>query len=106
MLGLRQHHNHPNAFGRSDIYAVCRLSPLSFEINWCSQEISFCDWMAVDDFVLHEHTTAFGKCIGKLLLHGLKNGFDTVDITVEELEYPLPSRRKTYKLFTRPLRES
>ncbi|XP_014675179.1 PREDICTED: nucleoside diphosphate-linked moiety X motif 6-like [Priapulus caudatus] len=104
VIAFRQLHNHPNAFCRSDIYAVCRLSPLTFDLAPCKHEVAFCAWMRVDEFVVHEQTTAFGRSVGRLLMHGLERGFSAVDVTSHELEYAQPqARAKSYKLFHRPL---
>ncbi|XP_069834674.1 nucleoside diphosphate-linked moiety X motif 6 isoform X2 [Dendropsophus ebraccatus] len=38
LLSIRQQHKHPGAFGKSDMYIICRLKPLSYSINFCPQE--------------------------------------------------------------------
>ncbi|OBS76160.1 hypothetical protein A6R68_17388, partial [Neotoma lepida] len=38
LLSIRQQHGSPGAFGKSDMYLVCRLQPCSFTINFCQQE--------------------------------------------------------------------
>uniref|UniRef100_A0A8C1X5R2 Nucleoside diphosphate-linked moiety X motif 6 n=1 Tax=Cyprinus carpio TaxID=7962 RepID=A0A8C1X5R2_CYPCA len=61
LLSIRQQHNDPGAFRVSDMYLICRLSPLSYHINLCTQECLRC----------------------QLLLYGLENGFHNIDLTVE-----------------------
>eukprot|EP00744_Colponema_vietnamica_P029614 GILI01045668.1.p1 GENE.GILI01045668.1~~GILI01045668.1.p1 ORF type:complete len:338 (+),score=69.59 GILI01045668.1:108-1121(+) len=38
-------------WGNDDIYFVCRLNPLSYEINACPHEIGACEWVSVKDFL-------------------------------------------------------
>lgn len=86
ILALRQQHLQPGAFGRSDIYIVCRLRPLSFELNPCEKEIKACQWMNLEELHNHKDITPITKRITTLALHGLHNGFDTVDITKERFK--------------------
>jgi len=49
VIAFRQQHNYPSAHGRSDLYVVCRLEPLSYEINGCTTEVKMCKWMVNND---------------------------------------------------------
>ena len=44
-------HWHGYRYGKSDIYFVCRLSPLNKEIQMQTEEIQECLWMPVDEFL-------------------------------------------------------
>jgi 8-oxo-dGTP pyrophosphatase MutT (NUDIX family) len=46
-------HWHGYRYGKSDIYFVTRLVPLSFEIQMDTSEVSECLWMPVDDYLSH-----------------------------------------------------
>ncbi len=54
-------HWHGYRFGKSDIYFICRLRPLSFEITMDPQEISEACWMPLEDFYSHPDTHIFNK---------------------------------------------
>ncbi len=56
-------HWHGYRFGKSDIYFVCRLSPLSLEITTQESEIAECLWMPVADFLGSEEISPFNKRI-------------------------------------------
>lgn len=46
---------HPSQFGHSNIYAVCRLTPLTFDINiQDKQEIEDAKWVAISDYLTDE----------------------------------------------------
>ena len=56
-------HWHGYRYGKSDIYFVCRLRPLSDQITMQEEEIEDCLWMPVDDFLESEETSVFNKSI-------------------------------------------
>ena len=56
-------HWHGYRFGKSDIYFVCRLRPLSMEITVQEEEIAECRWMPVADYLSGEHISEFNKKI-------------------------------------------
>jgi 8-oxo-dGTP pyrophosphatase MutT (NUDIX family) len=56
-------HWHGYRFGKSDIYFVCRLKPLSTEIMMQEEEIAACLWMPVGDYLADEHVSVFNKRI-------------------------------------------
>jgi len=49
ILCFRHHHDGP--FQSSDLYFVCLLEPLTWEIKIQEDEISDCTWMAIDEFI-------------------------------------------------------
>ena len=56
-------HWHGYRYGKSDIYFVCRLSPLSKEITIQEEEIAECLWMPVEAYLEAESVSSFNKCI-------------------------------------------
>uniref|UniRef100_A0A8C2JUT6 Nucleoside diphosphate-linked moiety X motif 6 n=1 Tax=Cyprinus carpio TaxID=7962 RepID=A0A8C2JUT6_CYPCA len=82
LLSIRQQHNDPGAFRVSDMYLICRLSPLSYHINLCTQKCLRCQWFDVAELT---ETTPITSRVARLLLYGLENGFHNIDLTVEQL---------------------
>ena len=56
-------HWHQYRYGKSDIYFVCRLAPLSHEITVQADEIDECLWMPVDLYLESESVSPFNKRI-------------------------------------------
>ena len=56
-------HWHGYRYGKSDIYFVCRLHPLSLEITIQEEEIAESLWMPVGDYLAGEHISDFNKRI-------------------------------------------
>lgn len=56
-------HWHGYRYGKSDIYFVTRLRPLTFEISLDPTEIAECFWMPVDDYLAHPSTHDFNRRI-------------------------------------------
>ncbi|XP_026185932.1 nucleoside diphosphate-linked moiety X motif 6 isoform X2 [Mastacembelus armatus] len=104
LLSIRQQHNHPGAFGISDMYIICRLSPLTYDINFCTQECLRCEWLDLARLTTTKDTTPITSRIAKLLLHGLEQGFDKIDLTMEEL--PAVYSGMFYQLYHRQLLKS
>jgi len=61
-------HWHGYRFGKSDIYFVCRLSPLSLDISMEVAEIEECLWMPVDEFLNADGIHPFNKRIVRAAL--------------------------------------
>jgi 8-oxo-dGTP pyrophosphatase MutT (NUDIX family) len=61
-------HWHGYRYGKSDIYFVCRLAPLSQEISIQAEEIAECLWMPVDAFLSDEGVHHFNKAIVRAAL--------------------------------------
>uniref|UniRef100_A0A8C0RTM9 Nucleoside diphosphate-linked moiety X motif 6 n=2 Tax=Canis lupus familiaris TaxID=9615 RepID=A0A8C0RTM9_CANLF len=85
LLSIRQQHTNPGAFGKSDMYIICRLKPYSFTINFCQHECLRCEWMDLHDLIKTENTTPITSRVARLLLYGYREGFDKIDFTTEEL---------------------
>ncbi|HET7768402.1 MAG TPA: NUDIX domain-containing protein [Chloroflexota bacterium] len=62
-------HWHGYRYGKSDIYFVCRLSPLSQDISKQDAEIEECIWMPVEEYLAHELVSPFNRRIVKAALN-------------------------------------
>eukprot|EP00127_Corallochytrium_limacisporum_P000710 Clim_evm6s24 gene=Clim_evmTU6s24 len=72
LLGLR--HAHGAAFGRSDLYVVTHLAPLTKTLDLCNHEIAEGKWMKVDDFIdasVHPMNNFIGRIVRERLDKGL-----------------------------------
>ncbi|XP_067849481.1 nucleoside diphosphate-linked moiety X motif 6 isoform X2 [Heptranchias perlo] len=103
LLSIRQQHKHPGAFGKSDMYIVCRLKPVSFDINFCQEECLRCEWMDIEELARNEHTTLITNRIAKLLFYGYREGFDKIDLNMRE--FPAVYTGLFYKLYHKELPE-
>lgn len=61
-------HWHGYRYGKSDIYFVCRLSPLSQDVTMQAEEIEECFWMPVADYFASDLVSAFNKRIVRAAL--------------------------------------
>ncbi|NWI62186.1 NUDT6 protein, partial [Todus mexicanus] len=104
ILSIRQQHNHPGAFGKSDMYIICRLEPSSFTISFCQQECLRCEWMDLQELARTKHATPITSNVAKLLLYGYQEGFDKIDITTREFRTVYTGL--FYKLYHRELPEA
>ncbi len=104
MIGFRQQHNYPGAqAGRSDLYVICRLEPLSFEINACAEEIKACEWIDLDFFLNYAENNLTAR-IARVMKHGIEHGFDSIDICPKHMQSPV--RGRTYNFFHRQISEA
>ncbi|XP_036914475.1 nucleoside diphosphate-linked moiety X motif 6 [Sturnira hondurensis] len=101
LLGLRQQHSHPGAFGKSDMYLVCRLQPRSFSIQLCPHECLRGEWMDLAALAASAHATPVTRRAARLLLYGHREGFDKVDLTADT--FPAAHTGSLYKLYHREL---
>uniref|UniRef100_A0A8C0VPW7 Nucleoside diphosphate-linked moiety X motif 6 n=1 Tax=Cyanistes caeruleus TaxID=156563 RepID=A0A8C0VPW7_CYACU len=104
ILSIRQQHEHPGAFGKSDMYIICRMEPSSFHISFCQHECLRCEWMDLEELARTENATPITSNVAKLLLFGYREGFDRIDITMRE--FPAVYTGLFYKLYHRELPES
>jgi len=85
-------HWHGYRYGKSDIYFVARLSPISEEITQDQDEIEECRWMPVEEYLSHDVVHSFNKQIVRAALstRGLSStwieGYD--DRTAREFFMP------------------
>ena len=62
-------HWHGYRFGKSDIYFVARLSPLSQDVTMQAEEIEECFWMPVADYFESDLVSVFNKRIVRAALN-------------------------------------
>jgi len=62
-------HWHGYRYGKSDIYFVCRLRPLSETITKQEEEIAHCLWMPLQEYLDAEHVSFFNKQIVRAALN-------------------------------------
>ncbi|XP_071496881.1 uncharacterized protein [Diadema antillarum] len=67
-------HLHRFRFGRSDIYFVCHLEPLSSKIKKNKQEIAECQWMPVEEYMKNPEVHAANKYYVRQCLDRLTDG--------------------------------
>ena len=83
-------HWHGYRYGKSDIYFICTLKPLTTEIVRQEAEIHACQWMPVQEYLAHEGVGVFNKRIveyamkGKGLSAGWFDGYE-MDPTTREI---------------------
>ena len=80
VMMFRQQHQMKNAFDKSDIYIICRMSPLSYGISHCEDEIARCEWMKLSTLITHTDTGPITRLAARLAVYGMKNGFQNVDL--------------------------
>ncbi|AWP11679.1 putative nucleoside diphosphate-linked moiety X motif 6 [Scophthalmus maximus] len=101
LLSIRQQHDHPGAFGMSDMYVICRLRPLTYDIDFCTQECLRCEWLPLGELARTADTTPITSRVAALLLRGLERGFEHIDLAMEEL--PAVYSGRFYQLYHRQL---
>lgn len=79
-------HWHGYRFGRSDLYFVCRLTPLSTAITRQEEEIEECLWMPVEEYMASEYVSPFNKMVVQAALKS--RGWSSVPV----VGYPHPDR--------------
>lgn len=102
VIAFRQQHNYPTAHGRSDLYIICRLEPLSFEIDHCKDEVKACEWIDLD-FLSKYSENNITKTVSKIIKYGKDKGFENIDIAPKEMSSPFVG--KFYNLFFRQIPE-
>ncbi|MEZ4590741.1 MAG: NUDIX domain-containing protein [Chloroflexota bacterium] len=90
IIGIR--HAHVDRFGKSDLYFVCRLTPLTEEIRPQASEIAECVWMPVEQFLQHPQVSAFNRNFVELALQ--KSGLSATEF----VDYPGSERRDVIEL--------
>ncbi len=66
LVCLRHWHGYRD--GKSDIYFVCRLDPVTFDLACQDDEIEECLWMPVDEYLSHEDVHQFNRRIVRAAL--------------------------------------
>jgi 8-oxo-dGTP pyrophosphatase MutT (NUDIX family) len=101
VLAFRQQHKLRRYFELSDLYFVCRMTPHTFDIERCQDEVLKCQWMKVQDLATTAETTPLSHMTAQVLLKAREEGFAQFDISMREVEmnYPDYTTSKSYKLF-------
>ena len=100
ILSLRQQHD--VFYGQSDFYFICRLNPLTFDVDPCPDEIERCEWMSINDLLIMKDSTPFVKMICRLFLIGEETGFHNVDMQGQEIESWV-TKNKMMWIYHRPM---
>lgn len=83
-------HWHGYRYDKSDIYFVCRLSPISEEISIQAEEIEECLWLPVTDYLASQSVSTFNK-------HIVKAALESPGVTHMEIEgYSDPERHEIF----------
>lgn len=83
-------HWHGYRYNKSDIYFVCRLSPLSNDITIQAEEIEECLWLPVQQYLESENVSTFNK-------HIVKAALESPGVTHMEIEgYSDPDRHEIF----------
>lgn len=101
ILAFRQQHTQPGAFGRSDLFYLCRLKPLTFDLDPCEEEIAECQWMGISQLCEAINKSSITHMGVQLVLRGLEQGFHQVDI--KSHTHKSIYKGLKYQLFHRPL---
>jgi 8-oxo-dGTP pyrophosphatase MutT (NUDIX family) len=80
VLGMAS--THPYRFGKSNIYIVCKLAPLSTQINiQDTHEIDDAKWVLPEDFLTDKSNSIFNKYLVKSLLNATGLGKSSLDLS-------------------------
>jgi 8-oxo-dGTP pyrophosphatase MutT (NUDIX family) len=80
VLGMAS--THPYRFGKSNIYIVCKLVPLSTQINiQDTHEIDDAKWILPQDYLVDANNSSFNKYLVKSLINATGLGKSTLDLS-------------------------
>jgi 8-oxo-dGTP pyrophosphatase MutT (NUDIX family) len=80
VLGMAS--THPYRFGKSNIYIVCKLAPLSSKINiQDTHEIEDAKWILPHDYMADSNNSVFNKHLIKSLINAIGLGKSTLDLS-------------------------
>lgn len=80
VLGMAS--THPYRFGKSNIYIVCKLIPLSTQIDiQDTHEIADAKWILPQDFLADSNNSPFNKYLVKSLVNATGLGKSTLDLS-------------------------
>jgi len=99
IIAFRQHHHMPHAYDQSDLYFLCRMKPITYDIHPCPDEVSQCQWMKLSSLIQAESVTPLILKIAELLHIGKSEGFNMIDINAQEFNSIYPGLK--YSLFHR-----
>ncbi|XP_074651153.1 nucleoside diphosphate-linked moiety X motif 6-like [Tubulanus polymorphus] len=104
IICFRQQHTHPGAFGRSDLFFLCRMKALTENIRPCPREIRACQWMDIQSFSEQPNGPALLKRFSSLIEYGLHEGFHKIDLQYTEFQSIYKGLK--YKMFHANLPEN
>ena len=99
IIAFRQHHQIPRAFNQSDLYFLCRMKPITYDITPCPDEVFKCQWIKLDALSQANDVTPLVHVIVNLLRFGQMKGFESIDNYSHEIPSVYPGLK--YKLFYR-----
>jgi len=73
-------HMHPLQFNSSDIYFVCRLKPLTFELVPEEAEILECKWLALDKYMNDPNVNSLNQAVAKLVANNSSKNLIVADV--------------------------
>ncbi len=82
-------HWHGYRWKKSDIYFICRLSPLSEEITIQADEIEESKWMPVDEYLASEYVGIFNKRVVMAALESPGVAPELIDGYGDEVNYEI-----------------
>jgi len=89
-------HWHGYRYGKSDIYFICRLRPLSEAISIQEEEIAESLWMPVEEYLSNERVSSFNREIVRVAVDS--PGLGRVEIEgygdPDQYEFFMPPRRR------------
>lgn len=85
VVSLRHHHK--GQFGTSNLYVVCRLRPLDFDIVVDDEEIGDAMWVDVDDYLANPEIGAYNKHVVRAAVEGRTLSMTTIDGYMAPGEY-------------------
>ena len=74
------------------------MTPLTYELRPSMQEITACQWMALDDLETSGQASAVTKHVFKVVRYGIVNGFGNVLINCSE--QPSIYRNYTFNMYS------
>jgi len=77
LVSLRHHHR--GQFGTSNVYAVCRLKPLTHEITMDETEIGRALWLPVEEYLAHPGVGPYNRRVVSAALGGQGLNSTTID---------------------------
>jgi len=84
IIAFRQ--SHEMNFGCSDLYFIVCLKPKSSEIEFCTRELSKCQWMPLQEYATHDLVHSTNKHIAQKYMECKKNkvaiGINDADLTI------------------------
>ena len=85
ILGLTS--KHPYRFGKSNMYFICKLEPLTEKIDiQDTDEIEDAKWVPIDEYIQDESHHAFNRNMVKQLAN--KTGLEYLDVNKEGDRHP------------------